>query len=322
MARGIHEHPDRTHPQLLGLPEEVAGPHGQDRHHDPAGAQRPQGVEGRLTADRVEHGVHVADRLRDVDVVVVDRLVDAELAQEVVLAGAGGADHVRTAGLGDLHGHVPDAAGGGVDEHPLARLDVGVLDERLPCGQRHERQGGGLHVVEGGGLGGEPGRGGGDVLGVGSVPERVREHPEHLVAGGEARDADAHLLHHSGQVPAEHERGRAEEAAVLTVLPVGGVDAGGLDADEDLVGSRGGAGEVDDGEDVRLPEGVLVHGAHGGVVAHGPRVGRFRGRRSGAERRGVVRAGAARRHPARRRRWSRSCRCSAVGDAGRSGSPG
>ena len=39
-------------------------------------------------------------------------------------------------------------AGGSVDEHALARLDVGVLDQGLPRGERHQRQRAGLHVVE------------------------------------------------------------------------------------------------------------------------------------------------------------------------------
>src|SRR5690606_1678748 len=52
------------------------------------------------------------------------------------------------------------------------------------------------------------------------------------------------------------------------------VDAGGLHADEHLVGARRGAGEVDDGEDIRLAEAVLVHGAHGGVVAHTTQCGK------------------------------------------------
>jgi hypothetical protein len=40
-----------------------------------------------------------------------------------VLGGAGGADDVRAAGLGNLHGQVADASGGRVDQDALAGLD-------------------------------------------------------------------------------------------------------------------------------------------------------------------------------------------------------
>ena len=57
-----------------------------------------------------------------------------------MLARGRRADHVRPAGLGDLHGEVADAPRRGVDQHPLPRLHVGDVDEALPGRQPGERQ--------------------------------------------------------------------------------------------------------------------------------------------------------------------------------------
>jgi hypothetical protein len=92
---------------------------------------------------------------------VVDGLVRSQGTQEVVLGGAGGADDVGAAGLGDLDGEMADAAGRRVDEDTLPGLDIGGVDERLVGGQRGEWQGTGLDVVDAGGLGCEGAGGGG-----------------------------------------------------------------------------------------------------------------------------------------------------------------
>ena len=70
---------------------------------------------------------------------VVDRLVGAQLREEVVLGGARRADHVSASRLRDLHGEMTDAARGSQHEHALSRLDVRRLDERLPGRQPGER---------------------------------------------------------------------------------------------------------------------------------------------------------------------------------------
>ena len=50
---------------------------------------------------------------------VVDRDVDAELTQELLVARPGRPGHTRAPGLGQLHRDRADAAGRGVDEHEL-----------------------------------------------------------------------------------------------------------------------------------------------------------------------------------------------------------
>ena len=160
-------------------------------------------------------------------VAVVDHLVRAELAQEVVLGGARGADDVRAARLGDLHGEVADAAGGGVDQHPLPRPDVGGVDQGLPGGERGQRQRGRPATwSRPAGLRGEGAGGAGDVLGVGAGAVRVGQHAEDLVARLEEGDAEADRLDDAGDVPAEDERRLAAgQPPAAAVLPVGRVDA-------------------------------------------------------------------------------------------------
>ena len=65
-----------------------------------------------------------------------------------MIGGAGGADHVRAARLGDLHGEVADPAAGGVDQDPVPLPHLGDVDQRLPGGETGERQAARLLVGE------------------------------------------------------------------------------------------------------------------------------------------------------------------------------
>ena len=55
---------------------------------------------------------------------VVDRMLDPLLADRLVLGGGGGAEDLGAAQLGDLGRRDADAAGGRVDQHPVALLDA------------------------------------------------------------------------------------------------------------------------------------------------------------------------------------------------------
>src|SRR5699024_8748244 len=112
----------------------------------------------------------------------------------------------------------------------------------------------------------------GHVVGVALGPERIGQQAEPLVAGPETRDPAPDLLAHAGQVPAEDERWLAQEPAVLAVLPIGRVDAGGLDPPQHLVGAGLRARGVDHLEDIGLAEGALDYCTHAGGTAHAPRV--------------------------------------------------
>ena len=69
-----------------------------------------------------------------------------------MLACAGRRDDLGAQVLGELDGEVADATAGRRGQHPLAGLDVGGVDQRLPGGQARERECRGVLVVEVAGL--------------------------------------------------------------------------------------------------------------------------------------------------------------------------
>jgi hypothetical protein len=75
----------------------------EQRDQGAARAEDAKRAGGVVAGDRIEHDVYVRRCRREVGRGVVDDLVRAQAPHEVVVALAGGADHVRAAGLGDLH---------------------------------------------------------------------------------------------------------------------------------------------------------------------------------------------------------------------------
>ena len=106
--------------------------------------------------------------------------------------------------LGELDDGGPQPSGAGVDENLLPGLDVCLLDQDLPGGQRDQRDGGGLMQRQSGRLERDVVFVDGDVLGEGP-DAKVAGACEHLVADGEAADVGADLGDHTGDVVAEHE---------------------------------------------------------------------------------------------------------------------
>jgi len=131
LARGAApadaDHPDqRPRPRRHRGAREGQVGHAADADHDAAGADLGQRAQLRVAAEGVEDHVEVAE-LGDGVGGVVDRLVGAEAAQEVEVAGAGGGEDVGAEVLGDLDRQRADAAGAGVDQHALAALQLGGL---------------------------------------------------------------------------------------------------------------------------------------------------------------------------------------------------
>ena len=202
---------------------------------DAAAAQDRQRPHRVVAADRVDHDVQAAQHLGEVGLPVVDDLVGAERADQLVLGRARRADHVRPERLRDLDRDMPDAAGGGVDQHALPGLHARDLGQRLPGGEADERQRRRVDVVEAVRLAREVARRRRDVLGVAARLLGEARHAEHLVARLEQARARAGGLDHARHVVAEDRRVAPHaEAARGTPLPVGRVDAGGMDGDEDL----------------------------------------------------------------------------------------
>lgn len=153
-----------------------------------------------------------------------------------------------------------------MDEDALPGPHFGGVDECLVGGEGRERKCARLDVIDAGRFVDKGAGGSGHVLGVGADAVRVRQHAEDLVARLEEGDPVADGLDHPGDVPAENERKAVEEPGVRPVLPVGGVDAGRPDGDQNLARARDGFREPDFPEYVRGSVGVLTDRAHGGLV--------------------------------------------------------
>ena len=214
--------------------------------HSPPSSQRLQRAQPVVTpCDQVEHDVDVRDGLLERPGGVVDRLVDPEIAEEVVLLLPGGADHVGASRLGDLHGEVTHPTGRRVDQNARALPHLRHVDQRLPGREPGERQSPGLLIAESVGGTRQLARRRGDVLRVASRQPREPGHAEDPVARREAGDVGVDLLHDAGDVPAQDERRLPDGLpvpAALTGFPVDRVDPGGGDTNKDL--GRNGLGPL------------------------------------------------------------------------------
>ena len=139
--------------------------------------------------------------------------------------------------LGQLDGKSADAAGAGLDEDLLPLLQVGLLDQCLPCRQAHQRDGSGFFHREVLGLERKRCFLDRDELGERADAEVIRPRID-LVAHLELPHARADFDHHPGHVVAQDEGqaiGQDELELAVPDLGVQQVHAGGMDLDQDLV---------------------------------------------------------------------------------------
>src|SRR5258706_5787223 len=93
----------------------------QQRHENPAFFEDSERSPVRISAQRVEHNVYVANVIFKASRLVVDRFVAAEFSDQIDVIGAGSsADHPRAVRLCELHRHRPNSARRCVDKHRLA----------------------------------------------------------------------------------------------------------------------------------------------------------------------------------------------------------
>src|SRR6185369_3844177 len=135
----------------------------RDVDQDPAAAQHRPRPFGGGSAHRVDHHVYVADVVLEPAGVVED-LIGAEPGDEIPVPRRRGSGYPRAVLGRELRDVGADTA---VDQDVLSGSQLSVLVQRLPGGERAERNGGGGQVIHGDGLGGQVGGGGGDVLGGG-----------------------------------------------------------------------------------------------------------------------------------------------------------
>src|SRR4029077_4577954 len=95
----------------------------------------------RFAAKRVEDSVDVSRDVFESLLRVIDRLVSAELAQQVLIFSGSRRENVGAFPFCELHGEVTDSAAAGVNQHALAWLQMRGVEQRLPRGQRRQRHG-------------------------------------------------------------------------------------------------------------------------------------------------------------------------------------
>jgi hypothetical protein len=182
-----------------------------------------------------------------------------------LVRGRRGQNH-RTCLGGELDGGLPDTPAGAVDQQRVAGADAGGLDglvrghagggQRGGHGERQrvgDRRYGAVLVGDG-------------VLGVGALAHfHPHELAVHAIARAEAGDAGTDRLDHAGAVRA-HDQGEGMRDNVLEGavgdLPVERVQAGGVQAHQQLAGTRRGHGQV--GERGLGGEVGDHYGFHGG----------------------------------------------------------
>ena len=206
------------------------------RDHDTVLAQRLERALERVAADRVQHDIHLLRAVLERLAGVVDEHVGPEAAHEVLVARRSDRRHVRAAGLGELHGKRPDAAGTAGDQQALAGDESRLVEQRLPRGGPGQRQRRGVHDVQRGRGAHQVGR-----LGDGIFGERTAvDHAEDELAALELPDVVAERLDRADQFAAQRDgQGHAEPfAGAATDLPVDRVHARRVDLDEHLADAR------------------------------------------------------------------------------------
>ena len=202
--------------------------------------------------DRVDAlaAVGLADRGAEVLGAGVDGGVGAEPRDQGALLLAGGeADHLRAGPLGDLHGERAGAAGGGLDDDRLARLDPGAALDQRHRGQALQQHRRGLVVVDLVGDRDQQRLGDDDLLGVAAAAEQRRDAAP---VGGAAADLGA----------GDQRQRLLGEVVVAGRVGVGEVDAAAGHLDQDLALAGGRIVELDVLEHVGTAELLYLDRLH------------------------------------------------------------
>lgn len=138
--------------------------------------------------------------------------------------------HLRAASLGDLHGQVPDATGGGVVQHAIARSNVQRVDDCLPGREASEWNRPCVNHGHAIGDSRDFSRASDRELRVCACGERELWHPEDPIAHIEPGYAWPDVGNNTGQVPSENQRYRRIRRLTLTgrwrvpALPIRWID--------------------------------------------------------------------------------------------------
>ena len=218
--------------------------------------------------EHLEDDVHAAagggfeDGVRVAGGAVVEGMVRALAFDEVeALRGARGADHRHACRAGELHGGDADAAAGAVDEDGFRGAGVGELAKGAVGGGVGDVDARALGKTEAHGEGMHLGFEGHGVFGAGAGE---RAGGVDAVAGLDAGDARAGGLDGAGGVHARSVGERGFEGVVAAAhVGVGGIDAGGVHADENLAGFGLWRGNFFELHHFRRAEFMHANGFHG-----------------------------------------------------------
>ena len=294
---------DKEHTADVAAPRRGRAGFLGDGDQDAAAAQQRPGACGGTAADRVDDDVNVVDVVLEPAGVVED-VVGPQPGDEGLVPGRCRGGHPGPVPRRELNGVGADAARAAVHQDVLPGLELRVLMQGLPCGERAQRDGRGSDVIDGGGLGCEVGGGGRDESGgrAGAVePDQAVD----LVAGLPAGNVRACRGDYAGQVVAGDGRPLLRPGELV------GGDGGGADLDEQFAGpgiGHGYASRRSGWQDRHSQRAWRASGPDRSrlvsvSVLAGPREGR-RGGLSGRVSRGSVRMGARRdpgTRPGRRR---------------------
>jgi hypothetical protein len=185
-------------------------------------------------------------------------------------ARGGGDDDEVGEVAGELDRDRADTAGP-TDEEDGARrtgdepADVEAVEEHLPCGDRGEREGGGLGEVEAARLGADDALVDEVQLGVGTLTGDAAG-VEHLVAGPEEGGLRPGSADDAGRVVAQHlDAAGLVRAGAAADLGVNRVHRDGADLDQEVATGGDGVGELDVDQGLRGVDGLglaIADGAH------------------------------------------------------------
>jgi hypothetical protein len=92
----------------------------------------------RLASDQIDDRINIPDGLLEALLFEIDHCIRAEGAHEAGIIRAGGGDSPQTGSRGDLDRKSSDVSGGPVNDNGLAALEVGLIEQRLPCRYRDD----------------------------------------------------------------------------------------------------------------------------------------------------------------------------------------
>ena len=99
-----------------------------------------------FAADQINDSVRVPNFFLKALGPVVNHRVCAEVAHEGISSVAHGRDRLQTGATGQLNCIGPDISRRPVNDHRLTCFELGVIKQRLPCGDGNDRNGGGFNV--------------------------------------------------------------------------------------------------------------------------------------------------------------------------------